>query len=85
MVKLKDIENWIKTPEFRKGVEINNFVTMALKRNWQMLKLSEVKKVVKEIPDYNPKDTLEAIKIGNEIIVKKYGEKLFRRIRGKKK
>jgi len=42
-------------------------------------------KVIKEIPDYNPKDTLEAIKIGNEIIVKKYGEKLFRRIRGKKK
>jgi len=69
----------MKTKEFKEGILINRRVTKKLKSNWKILTLKEIKKVVAEIPDYNPVDYKDAISIGNNIILDKYSQLIWKR------
>jgi hypothetical protein len=82
MTTIKDLENMMKTPGFKKGVRINKIVTKKLTQTYgKVLTNVEIAKVVKEIPDWNPISIKDAVQIGNRIIVTKYGDVIFARIK----
>ena len=72
MTTLKEIEKLAKSPEIRKGIAINRKVKKLLHKKYPKLSSKALNRVVSEIPDYNPRNIRDAVRIGEYIINKSY-------------